>query len=83
MQYPSGARPTAPFLNFTIFLLQGTSAGFGKKEPSPLHDVINKQAMKSWTLEIHEIGFNNECYGCGDFVRGIIECGGKSEECIQ
>ena len=37
---------------------------------------------KSWTLEIHEIGFNNECYGCGDFVRGIIECGGKSEECI-
>ena len=37
---------------------------------------------KSWTLEVHEIGLNNECYGCGDFVRGIIECGGKSEECI-
>ena len=37
---------------------------------------------KSWTLEVHEIGLNNECYGCGDFVRGILECGGKSEECI-
>ena len=37
---------------------------------------------KSWTLEVHEIGLNNECYGCGDFVRGILVCGGKSEECI-
>ncbi|HJO45576.1 MAG TPA: hypothetical protein QF683_13105, partial [SAR324 cluster bacterium] len=23
---------------------------------------------KKWTLEIHNIGVNNECYGCGDFV---------------
>ncbi len=37
---------------------------------------------KSWILEVHEIELNNKCYGCGDFVRGIIECGGKSEECI-
>ena len=27
---------------------------------------------KSWTLEVHEIGLNNECHGCGDFVKGII-----------
>ena len=25
---------------------------------------------------------NNECYGCGDFVRGILECGGEVEECV-
>ena len=37
---------------------------------------------KSWTLEVHEIGLNNECYGCGDFVRGILECGGEVEECV-
>ena len=37
---------------------------------------------KSWTLEVHEIGLNNECYGCGDFVRGILECGGQIEECV-
>ena len=37
---------------------------------------------KSWTLEVHEINLNNDCHGCGDFVKGILECGGKSEECI-
>ena len=37
---------------------------------------------KRWTLEFHGIGSNNECYGCDDFVRGVIECGGEVEECV-
>ena len=37
---------------------------------------------KSWTLELHEIGLNNECHGCGDFIRGVLECRGKVEECV-
>jgi len=37
---------------------------------------------KKWTLEIHNIGVNNECHGCGDIVRGILECGGEVEECV-
>ena len=37
---------------------------------------------KKWTLEIHNIGVNNECRGCGDIVRGILECGGEVEECV-
>ena len=37
---------------------------------------------KRWTLEFHRIDSNNECYGCDDFVRGVIECGGEVEECV-
>ena len=37
---------------------------------------------KNWTLEVHNIGANNECHGCGDFVRGVLECGGEVEECV-
>ena len=37
---------------------------------------------KNWTLEVHKIGLNNECHGCGDFIRGVLECGGEVEECV-
>ena len=41
-----------------------------------------KLVTKSWTLEVHELGKQNECKGCGDFIRGIVECG-SSEDCIK
>ena len=45
--------------------------------------VINCELVTNkWTLEIYNIGSNNECYGCDEFVRGILECGGEVEECV-
>ena len=39
-------------------------------------------SKKNWTFEVHNIVVNNECHGCGDFVRGVLECGGEVEECV-
>ena len=52
--------------------------------PKTEHSSVSKCELitKSWTLEFHGIGSNNECYGCDDFVRGVIECGGEVEECV-
>jgi hypothetical protein len=42
-----------------------------------------KLVTKSWTLEIHELGREIDCVGqCGDFVKGVVECG-NSEDCIK
>ena len=52
--------------------------------PKTEHSTVSNCELitKSWTLEFHGIGSNNECYGCDDFVRGVIECGGEVEECV-
>ena len=52
--------------------------------PKTEHSTVSNCELitKRWTLEFHGIGSNNECYGCDDFVRGVIECGGEVEECV-
>ena len=42
-----------------------------------------KLVTKSWTLEVHEFGKQNNCDAkCGDFIKGVVECS-KSEDCIK
>ena len=52
--------------------------------PKTEHSTVSNCELitKSWTLEFHGIGSNNGCYGCDDFVRVVIECGGEVEECV-
>ena len=71
-----------PTVVLTLFLplIIGSCLVIPKTEHS---SVSNCELLtKSWTLEYHGIGSNNECYGCDDFVRGVIECGGEVEECV-
>ena len=37
---------------------------------------------KNLTLEVHNIGVNNECHGFGDIFSGVLECGVEVEECV-
>ena len=52
--------------------------------PKTENSIVNNCELvtNKWTLEIYNIGSNNECYGCDEFVRGILECGGEVEECV-
>ena len=52
--------------------------------PKTENSIVNNCELvtNKWTLEIYNIGSNNECYGCDDFVRGVLECGGEVEECV-
>ena len=52
--------------------------------PKTEHSSVSNCGLttKSLTLEFHGISSNKECYGCDDFVRGVIECGGEVEECV-
>ena len=66
----------ALFLSLTI----GSCLVIPKMENTSLDNC--ELITKRWTLEFHRIDSNNECYGCDDFVRGVIECGGEVEECV-
>ncbi len=72
----------SPIFVLTLFLslIIGSCLVIPKTE----HSSVSKCELitKSWTLEFHGIGSNNECYGCDDFVRGVLECGGEVEECV-
>ena len=72
------------FSNFLLFTLISFAAGSCLVLPKTenVSDENCKLATKSWTLEVHELGKQNECKGCGDFIRGIVECG-SSEDCIK
>ena len=40
-----------------------------------------KLVTKSWTLEVHELGKQNNCdVRCGDFVKGVVECSKGAEK---
>ena len=42
-----------------------------------------KLVTKSWTLEVHELGKQNNCDSkCGDFLKGVVECS-KGADCIK
>ena len=67
-------------LIFFLSIIIGGCLVISKTENSIVNNcelVTNK-----WTLEIYNIGSNNECYGCDEFVRGILECGGEVVECV-
>ena len=69
-----------PIVVLTLFLplIIGSCLVIPKTEHSSVSNC--ELITKSWTLEFHGIGSNNECYGCDDFVRGVLECGGEVEE---
>ena len=71
-----------PTVILTLFLplIIGSCLVIPKTEYSSVSNC--ELITKRWTLEFHGIGSNNECYGCDDFVRGVIECGGEVEECV-
>ena len=52
--------------------------------PKTENSIVNNCELvtNKCTIEIYNIGSNNECYGCDEFVRGILECGGEVEECV-
>ena len=71
-----------PTVILTLFLplIIGSCLVIPKTEYSSVSNC--ELITKSWTVEFHGIGSNNECYGCDDFVRGVIECGSEVEECV-
>ena len=73
------------FSNFLLFTLIAFAAGSCLVLPKTenVSDEKCKVVTKSWTLEVHEFGKQNNCDAqCGDFVREVVECG-KSEDCIK
>ena len=71
-----------PTVVLTLFLplIIGSCLVIPKTEHSSVSNC--ELITKKWTLEFHGIGSKNECYGCDDFVRGVIECGVEVEECV-
>ena len=73
------------FSNFFLFTIISFAIGSCLVLPKTENGSNEKCKLvtKSWTLEFHELGNQNNCdRDCSEFVRSIIDCG-KSEDCIR
>ena len=73
------------FSNFFLFTIISFAIGSCLVLPKTENGSNEKCKLvtKSWTLEVHELGKQNNCdVRCGDFVKGVVECS-KSEDCIK